>query len=477
MHSMVLMSKEYLQTFARDGSRDPELSLDLVEAYSSLARAEGICIASTSRQRSQAAGSLGRATALLKPILTADSKNRRGLLLGAKISHDAMVLAASDRRRDATAREARDSVAYLERLMEPPGLSATESATASELFYEIALAQKNLNLAGEAIRNAERSIEAARMSPAPELRLSLGLSLLADLRRITGDLEAAVAIIGESRKHLENIRFPNETERRSAWAGVLGREVRILGGAGLNRPEEATRALRNLFDVLDDWARNDGGDAWSRLLFAAAGSQIDAALAVSDARTALDMYDRALSRVREVKDNDEARRGEAELLAGSAYALRRLNRIDEAKDRIDTAFSLLAEIHDYPAAKVVADEAAAVVLRSLGDHFADTGKIRRAAETYEDLLRKMTSSGVDVNNNLSQAVAFSRIYSALASVHRRSGEPDRAMQVDRMHAELWKHWSRMLPKNAFVRRRLESAGNHAKSANFLSPFRFKYREG
>ena len=30
--------------------------------------------------------------------------------------------------------------------------------------------------------------------------------------------------------------------------------------------------------------------------------------AVNDARTALDMYDRALSRVREVKDNDEARR-------------------------------------------------------------------------------------------------------------------------------------------------------------------------
>ena len=236
MHSMVLMSKEYLQTFARDGSRDPELSLDLVEAYSSLARAEGICIASTSRQRSQAAGSLGRATALLKPILTADSKNRRALLLGAKISHDAMVLAASDRRRDATAREARDSVAYLERLMEPPGLSATESATASELFYEIALAQKNLNLAGEAIRNAERSIEAARMSPAPELRLSLGLSLLADLRRITGDLEAAVAIIGESRKHLENVRFPNETERRSAWAGVLGREVRILERRRIESP-------------------------------------------------------------------------------------------------------------------------------------------------------------------------------------------------------------------------------------------------
>ena len=39
--------------------------------------------------------------------------------------------------------------------MKPPGLSPTESATASELFYEIALAQKNLNLAGEAIRNAE----------------------------------------------------------------------------------------------------------------------------------------------------------------------------------------------------------------------------------------------------------------------------------------------------------------------------------
>ena len=101
--------------------------------------------------------------------------------------------------------------------MKPPGLSPTESATASELFYEIALAQKNLNLAGEAIRNAERSIEAARTSPTPDLRLSFGLSLLADLFRITGDLEAAAATVGESRKHLESVRFPNEIERRSAW--------------------------------------------------------------------------------------------------------------------------------------------------------------------------------------------------------------------------------------------------------------------
>jgi tRNA A-37 threonylcarbamoyl transferase component Bud32/tetratricopeptide (TPR) repeat protein len=480
MHSMVAMSKEYLQTFARDGSRDPKLKLDLVEAYSSLARAEGICIASNSRQRRQAAGSLGKAKALLKPILAAGPKNRRALLLAAKISHDAMVLAASDRQRDATAREARDSVAYLERLMEPPGLSSTESATVSELFYEIALAQKNLNLAGEAIRNAERSIEAARTSPTPDLRLSFGLSLLADLFRITGDLEAAVATIGESRKHLENVHFPNEIERRSAWAAVLSREVRIVGGAGgigLNRPEEATRALRNLFDVLDDWARNDGGDAWSRLLFAAAGSQIGGALSVNDTRTALDMYDHALSRVREVKDNDEARRGEAELLAGSAYALRRLNRIDEAKDRIDTAFRLLAQTRDYPATIVVADETAEVVLRSLGDHFADTGNIRSAVETYENLLRKMTSSGGDVNNNLSHAVAVSRVYSALARVHRRSGEWDRAMQVNRMHAGLWQRWNRMLPNNAFVRRRLESTGSHPRSADVRSRFRFKYREG
>ena len=480
MHSMVAMSKEYLQTFARNGSSDPELSLDLVEAHSSLARAEGICVASNSRQRSQAAGSLGKAKALLKPILAADPKNRRALLLGAKISHDAMVLAASDRRRDATAREARDSVAYLERLMKPPGLSPTESATASELFYEIALAQKNLNLAGEAIRNAERSIEAARTSPTPDLRLSFGLSLLADLFRITGDLEAAAATIGESRRHLESVRFPNEIERRSAWAAVLSREVRILGGAcgiGLNRPEKATSALRNLFEVLDDWARNDGGDAWCRLLFVAAGSQIGTALPVNDPRSALDMYDHALARVREVKDNDEARRAEAELLAGSAYALRRLNRIDEAKDRIDTALRLLAQIHDYPAAIVVADEAAEVVLRSLGDHLADTGKIRQAAETYEDVLRKMTSSAFDVNSNLSQAVALSRIYTALARVHRRGGEWDRAMQVDRMHAELWERWYRILPNNAFVRGRLESAGSHSKPANVLSRFPFKYREG
>jgi tetratricopeptide (TPR) repeat protein len=142
---------------------------------------------------------------------------------------------------------------------------------------------------------------------------------------------------------------------------VLGREGKILGVAGgisLNRPDEAIPVFQRAFDLIEEWTQSDREDAWSRLLFVTAGRELGDTVRLRDPQRALAIYDHALRRLGEIKDHPEARRGEVEILSGSAYALRRLNRSNEAQDRIATAFRLLRKVNDYPADRIAPYSAA-----------------------------------------------------------------------------------------------------------------------
>jgi serine/threonine protein kinase len=461
MHEIVAMSQEHLEALAAEARTDRGLALEVGDAYSLLARTQGISMASTSGQRTRAGESLRKANFFVEPALSASPADRKALLTAARISHDRMVLAESERRNGEAVAEARRAGAYLERLLGLGGLSAAESEIASGLLYGIALSCKNQHLAEDGIRYARRSIEISRSLPNGHLRLSLGLSMLADLlRRFRGDLEGALLAIREARANLDQARFTSEKERRSAWCRVLGREGKILGvpgGISLNRPDEAIPVLQKVFDLLEEWTQADQEDAWSRLLFVSVGRELGDTLRLQNPQKAVAVYDHALRRIREVGNNADARRGEAELLAASTYALRRLNRFEQAQDRIDTAFGLLAETNDYPAGRVVPHEAAHAALRALGDHLAGTGQPQEAAEVYEDLLGKMMASKPDLHNDLPHAVALSQIYGSLAALHRRNGRPDRAEALSTLRLELWHHWDRKLPNNGFVRRHLKTA--------------------
>jgi hypothetical protein len=180
-------------------------------------------------------------------------------------------------------------------------------------------------------------------------------------------------------------------------------------------------------------------------------------LRISDPQRALAVYDHALRRLREVQDNPTARRGEAEIMASSAYALRRLHRADDAKERIDATFRLLQETNDYPAERIVLHEEAHGALRSLGDHFSETGQPQRGAEVYEDLLQKVMASKPDVRNDLRHALALSQIYESLAVLYRRSGQSNHGKGFAALRLDLWRHWETKLPKSSFVQRELASA--------------------
>jgi hypothetical protein len=78
-------------------------------------------------------------------------------------------------------------------------------------------------------------------------------------------------------------------------------------------------------------------------------------------------------------------------------------------------------------------------------------------EAYQELLDKFTASKLDAGNDLSFATKLSPVYEALAGLHRRNGNPDRAEAMSALRLELWRHWDSKLPHNSFVQRQLEAA--------------------
>jgi tetratricopeptide (TPR) repeat protein len=461
-HEMIAMSKEYLESLAPTPRDGQGLALEIGAAYALLARTEGVPGVQNLGQYAQAEESLRKAEALIEPVLTASPRNRQALLTLSGINQGLMTLARQTGHRNEEALAyGRKAVRYLDTLLGLGTPSQPETREAARLLYSIALAYRNMHLHQDAIAYARRSTEVARSLPAGEGSLADGLSLLADLTRISGDLDGALQAIREARTILEGTDYTSERRGRNSLFLVLWREGVILGGGhglSLNRPMEAIAALQRAFDVIEEWAESDPNDASIRILFDQAGRELGAILRDRDPQRALRVYDHALRRLGEVKNNPRARQGEAGLLAGSSYALRRMNRASEAKKRIDAAFSLLRETKDYPAGRIDTDSEVEPALRALADHHAETGQPVRAAEVYEELLDKILASKPDSGNDLRRATKLSRIYEALAGLHRRNHQSDRAEAVSSLRRNLWRQWDRKLPNNAYVRRQLQAAG-------------------
>jgi serine/threonine protein kinase/tetratricopeptide (TPR) repeat protein len=457
---IVAMSKEYLEALRIEAHADQDLAVELGKAYVDLARAQGVPPQANLGQYAQADESLRRANALLDPVLAASPQNREALLNSAIVAHDRMILAEQDHRLEEALAQARKSTGRLDALLGLQNPSRFEMRAAAQLFSNMALAYKNMHLLDDSVRYARRSIDILRSVPNSQSDVGNALSVLADSLRFSGDLEGALQVIREARSTMEKADFTGETARRTSLFNVLWREGVILGqdgGINLNRPGDAIAALQRAFDLTEEWAQRDSNDASSRMFVGAAGQELAEILSHRDPRRAVTVSDHTLLRLREIKNNATARRREAQVLADSAYSLRRLNRIGEAKDRIDAAFRLLRETKDYPADRINPDNEAEAALRALGDHLGETGQPERAAEVYQELLDKIIAWKPDPLHDLRHAIELSRLYEALAGLYRRSGNRDRAEAMSAQRLELWRHWDRKLPSNSFIQRQLEAA--------------------
>ena len=460
-HEIVAMSKEYLESLTPKARGDQELALETGTAYVLLARTQGMPGFQNLGQYAQAEESLLKAESLIEPVLAASPRNRQALLTLAGISQGLMTLARQADRPD------QEALAYggkaarrLDLFLALGTPSATESREAARVLYRIAKAYRNMHLHDAALYYARRSTEVARSLPPGEGSLADGLSLVADLTRISGDLEGALRDIREAHTVLERTDYRSERLRLS-WFLVLWCEGVILGGGNglnLNQPDEAVAVLQRAFDVIEEWAQSDPNDASTRMLFDQTGRELGAILRERDARRALAVYDQARRHLGEVRNNPAARRAEAGMLAGSSYALRRLNRAGEARNRIEAALRVLRETKDYPADRIDTDSEVEPALRALADHFAETGEPVRAAAVYQELLDLIMAAKPDLGNDLRRAVKLSRIYEALAALHRRNHQAEKAEAVTALRRNLWRQWERKLSHNPYVRRQLQSAG-------------------
>jgi tetratricopeptide (TPR) repeat protein len=170
----------------------------------------------------------------------------------------------------------------------------------------------------------------------------------------------------------------------------------------------------------------------------------------SDPRQALVVYDQALARIREAQTNTSTERDQAELLAGSSYAIRWVGRSAEAKQRVDGAFQLLRDANRYPADKVEPMSDTYDALRASADDYAETGEAMKAVEAYQQLLDKLMAWKPDVQNDLRDATCISRTWTALAELLRRAGRTGEAGRLEAQKTELWNHWKGKLPNAQFL---------------------------
>jgi len=288
------------------------------------------------------------------------------------------------------------------------------------------------------------------------------LTVIANARRYQGDLEGALRAIREARSLSTHIAArPNETQRMIDLYPLLLREAFILGedrGISLDRPEEAAALLRQAFDLHEAGARRDPDDTTSRVRVGTTGRELGDILRWRDPAAALVVYDVAIARLAEVRNNVGARRDRALVLANSSYALRRLGRQADGRRRLDEALAILQDTADFPADRVSLDSPLCSVLQARADQAAAEGTHAGAVRQYTDLLAKVMADRPDIEHDLRDTNSLSLLYRDFARLYRDAGGSADADALDARRLALWQRWNRTHPDNPFVLRQLTDAG-------------------
>jgi tetratricopeptide (TPR) repeat protein/predicted Ser/Thr protein kinase len=454
--SLVSASLEYLEGLAADARGDLDLAREVGEGYWRIARVQGVDVELNLGDPVKAEASLRKADALMERVLASRPKDRIALLRSAVIAHDRMILAEEEERNTEAVAFARKATERQDAYLLQGNVPDSDRQNAAGLYGNIAIAYTNMHMNTEALSAALRCVEVARSLPSSSYRLAGGLSLLADLLRYQGDLEGALRAIQEARKISEEAVYEDETARMIQMQGVLLLQGLIFGedgGVNLGRPAEAIEPLQKAFDMVVEAARKDPHDAMSRGR-AGTGTDLGNILRHRDSERALAVYDTAIRLLGEVPKSLSVDRGRARVLANSSYPLRRLHRAAEAKQRIDSALTILKETKDYPAQQIKLNSEIYVTSCALADYEDEEGDPRRAVQMYEQLLDKVKAAKPDLLTDLRDATRMSGLYGALTVLYRRTGQTAKAENVEARRIDLWRHWDQKIPRNSFVQRQL-----------------------
>lgn len=450
-------SLEYLRRLSADPKKDPELALEVGNAYMRVARVQGVPGASNLGQVTPAAETLRLADDLIRSVLVTQPANRIAIFRAAQIAHDRMLLARSGSRNVEALAFARKSAELLEKFharkgdeAEAPAILATYLNVADQHMYGQQF--------DDALALCRRASDAARELNQPYYVGTLHW-VSAEVFRRRGDLDDALHEIQESVRMLE--AGPGAEQRQILnYALALAKEGFILGEdheVSLDRPDEAAQVFERAFNLADGLVHKDLKDQGSRSRLAMNGVALGDVLRHSDPRRALAIYDHTLQHLGEISDNSSFRRYEVSALSGSTYALRQLGRAAETRSRLDMAFERLRQIHDYPAEKVQPGSETSIALMALADVEAEARNVAKAIEIDTQLLSKEIAYGPKPESYLVEAAQMSHLYAALAELHHRAGHAELQADFEGRRIALWRQWDSRLPHNSFVLRQLNAA--------------------
>jgi tetratricopeptide (TPR) repeat protein len=457
--ALVAASLEYLEGLSRDAGDDLDLMQEVADGYWQVARIQGVPTGLNLGDFAQAEENLTKAASLIETVVAARPDDPRALDRSATIAHDRMILADSERRDADALQHLRQAIVRTDALLATGRATASQQTFAFATYIDTATASANQHRYDDAVQYARRALDIARARGSQQ-DISSALSSLANSLRLQGDLEGALSAIREARTLADRTPYTNETKRMFDRYALLLREGFILGHEGtvsLARSEEAAASLREAFDMLEAGAGRDPNDYTSRARVGTSGRELGNILRRDQPAEALAVYETALGRLAELNNNDRARRDSAVDLAGSAYALRRLNRTPDAAERLDRALAILKETKDYPAERLALDSDAYTVAKAVADHHADLGQLSASIAEHQTLLDAVMAAKPDLENDLRDTNQLSLLLDDLARLHRKAGATEKAAALDARRAALWQHWNRKLPNNPFVLRRLGTA--------------------
>jgi serine/threonine protein kinase/tetratricopeptide (TPR) repeat protein len=446
---IVTDSLQYLTSLGGDPRVDKDLALEIAYAYVRVAHAQGDPTSPNLGQFAEAEVSLNKAQTFVDAVLARDPKNQRGLFIATTIAHDRMELADTGGRPEEALTQATKAAALIERFMQSGNIEPHDVYSMVYFYSNVASESETCRHLEDAIRYCRRAWEIAEPVPVAHQIDGPLSTVLADALWQSGDLEGALKTANKAVELNEEQAAGGHAALRINFATALQEKGMILGRADaeptLGRSDEALAAFQQAIDIAEELARKDPVDYLGRhnlALFAVEAGNI---LRHRDPNEAMAVYDHALARIREAKTSASTQRDEADLLAGSSYAVRWTGRTAEAQERIDRAFQRLREAGTYPAEKVEPMSVAYHLLQAQAEHYSETGQTEKAMETYQQLLDKLSAWGPNLQNDLRDAACFSRTWTAMASLLRRTGRSDQAARFEADRTELWNHWAAKLP--------------------------------
>ncbi len=455
------MTQQYLEALSSEASDDQQLTMEIITSYIRLASVQGVPTGLNLGQYEQADQSLRRAEELVESLLAKSPSHWPALSASLEVAHGRMILADSGRRHADALIQARKAAARAEQVLSMGNPTKADHNRVAERYANIALCLKNRHLYAEAVRYAQKAFDHASGTRYDASTLVQASSIVADAKRAMGDLEGSYQSILETRQILA--QEPPQARLRWVYTfSALWREGLVLGARhtpSLGRTSRAIDAFQRAFDLIEETARHDPNDSSSRIRFASAGRELGDVLQDQDPQRALAVYDHAILRLSEVKENAKARRGEAELHAAASYPLRKLKRFGEAKRRIEQAFTLLREVKTYPAGSMDLEDEGARTLIAQAEYEAETGQTRRAAGIYDDVLSKIMAAKPDPEGDLRHASGMSNLWGAIARLEHRLGDTAKADDHSARRLQLWDQWNKKLPNNAYITRQLAAARN------------------